>query len=64
MNEEQELDRMSNDELAAYWNVLQAGKRMIQAGDVEKLRRHEPIVDRLLTARNIPHEAGKRINRS
>ncbi len=59
MNEEEKLSCLSDIELVSYWNILQAGKRMLQlhVGD----RSHEVIVERLLTKRNIPHESGKRI---
>ena len=52
---------MTDDELVAFWNIRQSGKRMIQAGDVETQERLEVIADELLTERHIPHESGKRI---
>ena len=55
----QELSKMRDSELVAYWNIIQMGKRMIGGGNNE----HEPIVDALLTERGITHETGKLTNR-
>lgn len=60
MNESEQLDKMSDGELVAYWNVLQMGQRMIQDAEAKnKTERHLPIVSELLAERNIPHEQGK-----
>jgi hypothetical protein len=48
-----ELAKLTNTELVAYWNIIQMGKRM---GGFED---NEPIVDELLTERGIAHEANK-----
>lgn len=56
---ERELRKFTNGELVAWWNILQAPvMRDTNAADQKEL--HEPIVDRLLTERNIPHKKGKR----
>lgn len=55
-----ELDKMTNKELVAYWNILQFNGRCIQVGDTDKNVRHTQLVDELLTKRSIPHQMGKR----
>jgi predicted Rossmann-fold nucleotide-binding protein len=57
MNEREKLNKLKDNELVAYWNVLQ----MVVASPVvvdpdEKTKRHLIIVEELLTQRNIPHE--------
>jgi hypothetical protein len=54
-----ELDKMTNKELVAYWNILQFNGRCIQVGDTDKNARHTQLVDELLTKRSIPHQMGK-----
>ena len=57
MNERAELDKLTDRELVAYWNVLNTPCLKVDDGKIE---RHTTIVDDLLTSRNIPHEPGKR----
>lgn len=56
--EREQLDDMSDHELASYWNVMQCP---CIRGSLEKHNRHLAIVGDLLTDRSIPHELGKRI---
>ena len=55
----QELSKMRDSELVAYWNIIQMGKRMIGGANGVL----EPYVEELLTERGIAHEAGKLTNR-
>ena len=57
MNEREELDKLTDIELVAYWNILNTPGSKVDDG---KTRRQTPIVSELLTERNIPHEKGKR----
>ncbi len=58
LTEREQLDAMSNTELVAYWNTMQAPGLKIDPDGKDE--RHIPIVNALLTERNIPHEKGKR----
>jgi len=60
-----QLSRMKTNELVAYWNIMQAGRRMISNDATRsQFRRHQPIVDRLLVDRGVAHEVGKRTKRA
>ena len=62
MNERVELARMSDRELAAYFNVLTAGMRVVARVDPEnKTARHLGIVTELLRERRIAFTPGRRI---
>lgn len=55
--EKEQLDKMNDIELVAYWNILQTPGIKVDGGKTE---RHIPIVSRLLDERNIPYREGKR----
>lgn len=57
MNEKEELDKLTDIELVAYWNILQTPGIKVDDGKTE---RHIPIVSKLLDERNIPYKTGKR----
>ena len=58
------LAKMTDNELVAYWNVLEMSGKTIQNEEAKaKTQRHLPLVAELLTERGIPHEQGKLINR-
>jgi hypothetical protein len=60
-----QLGSMKTHELVAYWNIIQAGRRMLSDDATRaKLGRHLPIVDRLLSDRGVAHEVGKRTKRA
>lgn len=52
------LQQMTDRELVAYWNIIQAGARMFQVGN--QCQNHHSIVSEILTERKIPHQMGKR----
>lgn len=57
--EAQQLATMTDQEAAAYWNVLQFSARMMTVGDDGgKQERHVAIMDAILTERGIAHEVG------
>lgn len=51
---------MTDNEAVAYWNILQFAGKGLTVGDPGKEKRHGAIMDGILTAREIAHEAGKR----
>jgi hypothetical protein len=51
-----ELNRMSNREVVAAWNVMQALRRTLNGGAHE----NESLVSAELSQRGIPHQVGKR----
>lgn len=52
--DQQALASMTTPELLAYWNIIQASKRLVTIGD-NNMDEHEPIVYELLTARGVWH---------
>ena len=62
MTEREQLDKLKDNELVAYWNILQMiSKSPLNVDPDEKTDRQLPIVEELLTQRNIPHENRKLI---
>ena len=55
------LQQLSDRELIAYWNIIQAGARMFQIGN--QCQNHYSIVSEILTERKISHEIGKRLKK-
>ena len=56
MSDRDQLNTMSDRELAAYWNIMQFPG--LEIGGTYAA--HRPIVSALLTERGIPHQAGSR----
>jgi len=54
------VEAMSDAELVAWWNVLQAGNRMIRVGNDRDFQDKERICSACLLERGIPHERSKR----
>ena len=54
---------MKDEEIVAYWNILQLSGRCFQVDPENRGLRHDGLVAAELSKRGIPHENGKLIGR-